>query len=130
MRKAGNYKVNQLLTWFANTGSARGRRLPLRTRNNSNATAAPAFSGAALEGVRMPRFFFHLYDDRVALDPKGRELPSVARAKEVAVRDARALASAEVREGHLGLNHRIEVTDANDGPVATVHFKDVIAIHP
>jgi hypothetical protein len=40
------------------------------------------------------------------------------------------MACAEVLEGHLGLNHRIEVTDSNDTPVATVHFKDVVKLHP
>ncbi len=80
--------------------------------------------------LRMPRFYFHLYDDEVVLDGEGRDLPSAALATEVAIRDARELACAEVLEGHLGLNHRIEVTDANDAPIATVHFRDVVKIHP
>jgi hypothetical protein len=78
----------------------------------------------------MPRFFFHLYDDDVALDPEGRELPDETAAREEALQDARAIACAEVAEGHLGLNHRIEVTDANDVPVATVAFKDAVKLHP
>jgi len=78
----------------------------------------------------MPRYFFHLYDDMVALDPEGKDLPSVSAAQQEAVRNAREIACAEVRDGHLGLNHRIEVTDANDGPVATVVFKDVVKLHP
>lgn len=78
----------------------------------------------------MPKFFFHLYDDAVVLDGEGRDLESAALAKESAVREARQLACAEVLEGHLGLNHRIEVTDGNDAPVATVRFRDVVQIHP
>ena len=78
----------------------------------------------------MPRFFFHIYDDAVRLDPEGRELPSVDAAKVEAIRNARELASAEVLKGHLGLSHRIEVTDAYDGPVATIRFKDVVKLHP
>jgi len=78
----------------------------------------------------MPRFFFHLYDDTVALDEEGKELPTREAAREEAISSARHMASTEVLEGHLGLNHRIEVTDANDAPVATVRFKDVIKLHP
>ncbi len=78
----------------------------------------------------MPRFFFHLYDDQVALDEKGTELPSAAAAREAAIKAARDIASAEVRDGHLGLNHRIEVTDANDAPVATITFKEAVKLHP
>jgi hypothetical protein len=78
----------------------------------------------------VPRFFFHLYDDMVVLDREGEVLPTVERAREKAVRTARDIACAEVREGHLGLNHRIEVTDANDSPVATVAFKDAVKLHP
>jgi len=78
----------------------------------------------------VPRFFFHLYDDTVALDEEGREMPSLEVAREAAIRDAREMACSEVLEGHLGLNHRIEVVDANDVPVATVLFKDVVKLHP
>jgi len=83
-----------------------------------------------LEKSLVPRFFFHLYDDEVALDPEGRELPDAAAAREQAIQYARSIACAEVVEGHLGLNHRIEVTDANDGPVVTVTFKDAVQLHP
>lgn len=78
----------------------------------------------------MARFFFHLYDDEVTLDPEGREFPNAAAAKEKAIRYAREIASEEVLHGHLGLNHRIEVTDANDAPVVTITFKDAVQIHP
>lgn len=78
----------------------------------------------------MPRFFFHLYDDEVALDAEGMEFADASAAKEEAIQNARAIACAEVVEGHLGLNHRIEVTDANDSPVATVTFKDAVILHP
>jgi hypothetical protein len=80
--------------------------------------------------LEVPRFFFHLYDDRVSLDEEGKELPTVTAARDEAVWNARHMACAEVIEGHLGLNHRIEVTDVNDAPVVTVHFKDVVKLHP
>ena len=78
----------------------------------------------------MPRFFFHLYDETVVVDEEGKELPTVAAARGEAARNARHMACAEVLDGHLGLNHRIEVTDARDEPVATVLFKDVVKLHP
>lgn len=78
----------------------------------------------------MPRFYFHLYDDMVSLDEEGKVLPTIDAARKEAVRNARHLACAEVLDGHLGLNHRIEVTDANDAHIATVVFKDVVKLHP
>ena len=78
----------------------------------------------------MPRFFFHLFDDTVVLDEEGRELPDAEAAKQEGISNARQIACAEVMEGHLGLNHRIEVTDVNDSPVATITFKDVVKLHP
>ena len=60
----------------------------------------------------MPRFYFHVYDDLVALDDEGAELPSVAEAREAAVRAARELATEEIkRKGTLTMKHRIEVED-------------------
>ena len=78
----------------------------------------------------MPRFFFHLYDDTVVFDREGQDFANGTAAHEAAIGAAREMICAEVMEGHLGLNHRIEVTDANDLPVATVLFKDVVKLHP
>ena len=78
----------------------------------------------------MPRFFFHLYQQTIEFDREGKELTSAAEAREEAKRSARKLASSEVLDGHLGLSHRIEVTDAYDGAVAIVRFKDVVKLHP
>ena len=78
----------------------------------------------------MPRFFFHVYDDLVAFDEEGHELSTVEEAREWAVRAVRELAAIEVKEGHLGLTHRIEVADEHGGEVATIQFKDAINLHP
>ena len=77
----------------------------------------------------MSRFFFHLYDDIASMDDEGKELPSASAAHEEAIRNARHMACAEVLQGHLGLDHSIEVTDRLDAPVATVFFKDVVKLH-
>ena len=81
-------------------------------------------------GRTVPRFFFHVYDDTVALDEEGQELPTLAAAKKEAIRAARHLACHEVLKGHLGLAHRIEVEDKDGVPVATVAFKDAVQLHP
>ena len=76
----------------------------------------------------MPRFFFHLYDDIVSLDQEGTELPDGAAARAHGVRNARAIACAEVLEGHLGLKHRIEIVDEAGAVIDTVQFADVVRV--
>lgn len=78
----------------------------------------------------MPRFFFHVYDDEVALDAKGAELASLDEARDKAEHDARSLAASEVQNGHLGLNHRIEVVDQEGAEICTVRLQDIVTIHP
>lgn len=106
-------------------------RLPIgrsRRRKAHPVTELSFTSGRITSTV--PRFFFHVYDDTVALDEEGQDLPSSAAAKEEAIKAARQLACAEVMKGHLGLAHRIEVEDKDGVPVATVAFKDAIQLHP
>ena len=79
---------------------------------------------------RVPRYFFNLYDDEVVIDGEGRELPDVAAARAVAFASAREMACAEVLEGHLALDHRIEVVDETGEPACTVHFRDVVMVEP
>ena len=76
----------------------------------------------------MPRYFFHLHDDLVVRDEEGQELTDEAAAREMAIRSARQMASTQVLEGHLTLDHRIQVTDETGAIVTTVMFKDVIVI--
>jgi hypothetical protein len=76
----------------------------------------------------MPRFFFHVYDDIVALDNEGVELSSIERAKDEAIRGARALACEEVLKGDLHLDHRIEVADESGAVLEIVNFRDVVAV--
>lgn len=76
----------------------------------------------------MPRFFFHVYDDIVALDEEGMELADTETAKAMAVATARALAADQVAKGMLTLHHRIEVTDETGAHVATVAFRDAVLV--
>jgi hypothetical protein len=74
------------------------------------------------------RFFFHVYDDAVALDKEGVELLNADVAKAMAVSAARALAADQVRKGALTLHHRIGVTDDTGAHVATVEFRDAVNV--
>lgn len=76
----------------------------------------------------MPRFYFHLHDDVIALDDEGRELADVAEARAAAVAGAREIIADQVREGRLNLRHRIVVEDENCQQVLTVPFRAVVEI--
>ena len=76
----------------------------------------------------MPRYFFDLYDDMVVQDDVGLALLDAEAARCEAIRNARAMACAEVLEGHLNLQHRIEVKDERGHHVATVRFADAVAL--
>ncbi|HEX8666774.1 MAG TPA: hypothetical protein VF727_00190 [Allosphingosinicella sp.] len=76
----------------------------------------------------MPLFFFHLYDELETLDEAGRPFPDAGAARDDALRNARALASEEVRHGRLNLAHRIDVADESGTIVAQVRFRDAVEI--
>ena len=76
----------------------------------------------------MSRYFFHVHDDVEASDQEGLELPSAEAAKWEALRGARDIASAQVLEGRLNLSHRVDVIDEGGTVVATVTFRDAIAV--
>jgi len=79
-------------------------------------------------GVRVGRYYFNLYDDDVAPDEEGSELPDLAAARARAFAGARDMACAEVLQGHLTLDHRIEVVDESGELVWTVRFSDVVSV--
>lgn len=77
---------------------------------------------------RVPRNFFHLFNDQTAIDREGRDLPNDAAALHEGAREARNMAAQSVRDGHLILDHRIEVTCADGRKLATVYFRDVVKV--
>jgi hypothetical protein len=85
-------------------------------------------SGGARWHGRMPRFFFHLYDDVVSKDEEGRELPDLESARAGAIREAREIACEQIKEGKLSLHHRIEVVDEDDRQVFTLPFRSAFKI--
>ena len=76
----------------------------------------------------MPRFFFHLYDDMVARDDEGQELPDAEAARSAALVSAREMACAEVLAGRLNLGHRLEVEDESGTLLASVRFSEAVDI--
>lgn len=77
---------------------------------------------------RVPRFFFHLFDDRDVIDDEGVELPNAQAARAKAQVEACHMACAEVLDGHLNLNHRKEVADERGDVVPTVSFGETVTV--
>ena len=77
----------------------------------------------------MPRYHFNIRNGSgFTIDEEGLDLFSETDARAQAVRGARSLMSAEVLEGMLDLDGQIEVTDALNGAVLTVRFRDAVRV--
>ena len=77
----------------------------------------------------VPRFYFHVYDDVVALDEEGVDLATFAQVRDAAVLAARELATEEIkRKGTLTVKHRVEVEDEQGRPVLTMPFSAAFRI--
>ena len=75
----------------------------------------------------MPRYHFHLRD-RTGLteDVQGRELADLVKARERAIREARAIICDDVRQGRIDLSGMIEVTDGEGEVVLILPFSDAV----
>lgn len=77
----------------------------------------------------MPRYHFHLHECGVFIpDEEGRDLPDGAAARAAAFHEARALMSAEVQRGTLCLSCHIDIVDEAQALVATIPFRDALAV--
>ena len=76
----------------------------------------------------MPRYFFHVYDDVIARDDEGVELPNIEAARLNAIRGARDIIAGQVRHGHFVQSHWIDVVDENNETVLKVAFRDAVDI--
>ena len=76
----------------------------------------------------MPRYFFHVYDDIIAEDEEGVELPNVAAARLNALVSARDLIAEQVKRGYFVLSHWIDVVDEHGDKVLTIRFGDAVDI--
>jgi hypothetical protein len=74
------------------------------------------------------RYFFHVYDDVIAKDDEGVELPNEAAARLQAVIGARDIMSAQVKHGYLQRTHWIEVFDEHGEHLFTQTFGDAVDI--
>jgi hypothetical protein len=76
----------------------------------------------------MPRYYFHLYNDVTCRDDEGKDLPDPSAAHLQALSYARDMAAMSVREGHLYLSHRIEVTDQQGDLVLDLPFRNAVQV--
>lgn len=75
----------------------------------------------------MPRYHFHLHD-RTGLteDAHGRNLADLTKARERAIKEARAIICDDVRNGRIDLNGMIKVTDGSGKVVLTLPFTEAV----
>jgi hypothetical protein len=77
----------------------------------------------------MPQFYLHIYNDHgEAEDDEGLEVPSLAVAREKAIRGIRSLLASEVENGSFNLAGRIDIKDAAGTVLLTVPFEEAVAI--
>jgi hypothetical protein len=69
-----------------------------------------------------------VYDDVIAEDEEGAELPNLAAARLNALIGARDLMTEQVRRGYIVLSHWIDVMDEQGEKVLTITFRDAIDI--
>ena len=77
----------------------------------------------------MPLYFFHLRNKVVDVeDEEGVFLPSLEKAREVALRAARDTLCQDMRTGVLDLRFRIEVTNAAGKVVHTIRLAEAFTV--
>ena len=77
----------------------------------------------------MPRYFFDLYNDMIAIDGEGTELPDLDAAKAHGMREVREMLQASITEsGKINLCHRIDIRDEEGQVVHSIRFKDGVTV--
>lgn len=77
----------------------------------------------------MPKFYLDLHEcGLIIADEHGFECPDLAAVRVNALTAARSVMAADVQEGRLCLDHRIEVRDAKRRSVMTLPFKSAIEL--
>ena len=76
----------------------------------------------------MPRFFFHLHEGQYLVDEEGLELADLSAARQRARDCVLDILSAEVKQGHLNLNNRIDIADESGAVVEGLLFRDALKI--
>ena len=77
----------------------------------------------------MNLYFFHLRNgEDVLLDGEGRQLPGLLAVAAAALYEARSILSADVLDGTIDLEQRIEVVDEAGATVHTLQFREALTI--
>ena len=76
----------------------------------------------------VPRFYFHIRNDMDVQDDEGLLLEDLEAVREVALESARGLICERVNEGHLNLDHYIEVADERGDVVLKLTYRDSFTI--
>lgn len=72
---------------------------------------------------------FDLYDDIIAIDEEGQELPNLQAAQLQALNEARQVISGTLLEsGKIELRHQIRVRDEGGAPAHLVEFEDAVSV--
>ena len=78
---------------------------------------------------RVPRFYFHLYDDFDAPDDEGLEMGNLATARVYAFHLARFTAGETIKDhGHFVGDHRIDIENEEGAVLDTIYFRDAVEI--
>ena len=76
----------------------------------------------------MPIYYFDIRNDDVTEDFEGTELADDRAAHAYGVAAARELASQTVRNGHLAVDHRVEIRNDHGENVGAVRFDEAVEI--
>jgi hypothetical protein len=77
----------------------------------------------------MPRFFLHLHNSHGFLeDEEGRDLASLADARDEAVRSIRSLLAEEIRRGRIDLRGRLDIAGEDGEILAGVAFGEAVEV--
>jgi len=76
----------------------------------------------------VPRYFFNVYDDVIARDEEGVELPNESAARIQALIGARDIIAEQVKHGYFVRSHWIDVADGQGKVLFSVTFEDAVDI--
>jgi hypothetical protein len=76
----------------------------------------------------VPQYYFHLQNDEWIEDNEGRDLADLEAAREQALEEARAMVCASVSQGHLNLDHFIEVADETGETLFRLTFREAFQL--
>jgi hypothetical protein len=76
----------------------------------------------------VPRYFFHLYNDEIAMDEEGKVLPDLGAAHANGVKEAREMMLDTVTEGRINFSHRIDIADETGAVLASVTFGEAVRV--